>query len=68
MNYLKWSQEYSETASQLAAVIEKLKNERRHARAAHKKELDDKLSLYRQYYRECTETAALLLERHHHAA
>jgi len=68
MNYLTWSMEYTQTAEELAKVIEKLKTARTCASPSQKKELDQKLALFRSYYRECIQTAALLKERHRDAA
>lgn len=64
MNYLEWSKEYEKTAAQLDAVLQRLKNERACCGISQKKELSDKMTLYRQYKRECMETANHLMKRH----
>ena len=68
MNYLAWSMEYINTADEISKVIDKLKKRRKAAPTSVKKELDQKITQYRIYYRECMETAALLRERHRDAA
>lgn len=68
MNYLAWSNEYMNAAEELAAVIRRIKEQRAHACASQRKELDDKLSRYRSCYRECLQTAELLRGRVRDAA
>ena len=64
MNYLEWSNEYTETAEKLNEIIIRLKNQRKKSGPSKKKELDQKISQYRICYGECMQTAALLRERH----
>lgn len=40
MNYFEWSQEYYNTAAEIAIVIEKLKNERKGKTPFEQKELN----------------------------
>lgn len=63
MNYYAWSREYYSSAQNLAELIDRLKQRRKRCRAAEKRELDDKISSYRECYRECMQTANLLMER-----
>lgn len=64
MNYLEWSREYTAVAETLAETIEKLKRRRRNACPAEKKELDQRISMYRTCRSECLETATHLMERY----
>ena len=64
MNYLEWSQEYNNTAEQIALVINKLKKERKGKTPYEQKELDTKIAKYRTYYYDCLNTANHLLARH----
>lgn len=64
MNYLEWSEEYTETAEKLNEVIIRLKNERKRSSPSQKKELDRKLSQYRACFAECMQTADLLRDRY----
>ena len=68
MNYLEWSQEYTDTAEKLKKVITLLKKKRKKSPLAQKKEIDAKLSMYRACYGECVQTAAHLRQRHKEAA
>lgn len=64
MNYFEWSQEYYNTAADIANVIEKLKSKRKDSVLSEKNELDRKIATYRTYYNECILIADHLLERH----
>ena len=64
MDYLKWSNEYKQTASELEAVLARLKRQRARASDSVKKELSDKITLYKGWYKECIEIAHHLMERH----
>ena len=64
MNYLEWSEEYTETAEKLNEVIIRLKNQRKRSCPSKKKELDQKISHYKICYGECMQTADLLRQRH----
>lgn len=64
MNYFEWSQEYYNTAAEIAIVIEKLKNERKGKTAFEQKELNMKIAKYMIYYNECLDIANHLLARH----
>jgi len=65
MNYFEWSQEYISTADEIALVIDRIKRSRKKKiTPSEKKELDMKLTRYRQYYNECISTANHLLARH----
>ncbi len=68
MNYFVWSQEYINTAAELANVIERLKAKRKGLSKYEKKELDSKIAKYKTYYNECIQIADHLLERHKGAA
>ena len=60
MDYLKWSNEYKQTASELEAVLARLKRQRARASDSVKKELSDKITLYKGWF----EIAHHLMERH----
>lgn len=64
MNYFEWSQEYVNTANEIASVIDKIKRSRKNVTSSEKKELDMKLTRYKQYYNECISIANHLLARH----
>lgn len=64
MNYLEWSEEYTETAEKLNEVIIRLKNQRKKSGPSKRKELDQKISQYRACYGECMQTASLLRDRY----
>lgn len=64
MNYLEWSKEYEQTASELNRVVQRLKKERRHAGRADYKELTDRITHYRHCRNECMLVAQHLRERH----
>lgn len=64
MNYFDWSQEYNNTAAELANVIERLKAKRRGLSKVEKKELNIKIAKYKIYYNECVQIADHLLARH----
>ena len=64
MNYFEWSQEYVNTANEIALVIDKIKRSRKNVTSSEKKELDMKLTRYKQYYNECISIANHLLARH----
>lgn len=64
MNYIEWSQEYTDTADSLMAVIDRLKAQKESADLAGKKELDIKIAQYRSYYNECIAIANHLKARH----
>lgn len=64
MNYFEWSQEYVQTADEIALVIDKIKRSRKNVTSSEKKELDMKLTRYKQYYNECISIANHLLARH----
>lgn len=68
MNYLEWSEEYTQNAEELAKVIERLKAKRKGCSKAAKKELEARIAQYRVYHGECVRIAALLRERHRGAA
>ena len=68
MNYFDWSQEYNDTAAELANVIERLKAKRKGLPKVEKKELDIKIAKYKIYYNECIQIADHLLTRHKGAA
>ncbi len=68
MNYFDWSQEYNNTAAELANVIERLKAKRRGLSKVEKKELNIKIAKYKIYYNECVQIADHLLARHKGAA
>ncbi len=64
MNYFEWSNEYSNTAKEIACVIDKLKTRRKIASVSEKKAIDLKLTKYRMYYKECINIANHLMLRH----
>lgn len=64
MNYFEWSQEYYNTAEEIAVVIEKLKKEHKGKTPYKQKELNLKIAKYRSYYNECLDIANHLLARH----
>ena len=64
MNYFEWSQEYVNTANEITLVIDKIKRSRKNVTSSEKKELDMKLTRYKQYYNECISIANHLLARH----
>lgn len=68
MNYYEWSQDYLNSADEVARVINKLKKQYRHVSKSERKLLDAKLSEYRRCYRDCLQIAKLLRERHEGAA
>lgn len=68
MNYLAWSQEYLNTAAELAAVMAKLRKQSKGCGQTVKKEMEARIAQYRICYNECMRTAALLRERHRDAA
>ena len=68
MNYLAWSQEYLNTAAELAAVMAKLRKQSKGCSQTVKKEMEARIAQYRICYNECMSTAALLRERHRDAA
>ena len=64
MNYFEWSQEYYNTAAEIAIVIEKLKNERKGKTPFEQKEINMKIAKYRTYYNEFLDIANHLLAWH----
>ncbi len=64
MNYLKWSKEYEQTAMELDKVVQRLKEERRHAQRADYKELTDRITHFRWCRKECLSIAQHLRDRH----
>lgn len=68
MNYFEWSQEYYDTAEKIENTILSLKSKRKSAVFSEKKELDLRISKYREIYNECIQTADLLFERYKGAA
>ena len=64
MNYFEWSQEYKQTARELDKVITRLKKQRIGKREGEKKELSDRIALYKSYRNECVHIANHLLQRH----
>lgn len=68
MNYLAWSQEYMNTADELAKVMARLRKQSKGSSQAVKKELEARIAHYRVCHGECLRTAALLRERHRDAA
>ena len=68
MNYFEWSREYEQTASELNKVITRLKKQKCGKGESKKKELNDKIALYRGYRNECLRVADHLMERHNGVA
>lgn len=64
MNYLAWSQEYTETAEELNKVILRLKKQRAGKGKSDKKEITDKISEYRCCRNDCLRIAEHLMQRH----
>lgn len=64
MNYFEWSQEYYDTAKKIENIIYALRLKRKNAKLSEKKELDLKITKYREVYYECMQTANLLFDRH----
>ena len=64
MNYFEWSREYEQTAMELDKVITRLKKEKCGKGDSMKKELNDKIALYRCYRNECLRVADHLMQRH----
>lgn len=64
MNYFEWSQEYLETAKKIEDIISMLKAKKINAEISEKKELDLKITKYREVLYECMQTANLLFERY----
>ena len=64
MKYNEWSQEYTDSADKLKAVIQSLNAKHRRASKPRKKVLEDKLRMYRVCYRECLDIAQTLRERY----
>lgn len=64
MNYLEWSKDYEKTADALNSMVQRFKQMRAHCSPGQKKELTDKIMLYRRYRNECLDTANHLLQRH----
>ena len=60
IDYFEWSNEYKNTANNIADVIDRLKSEKRGKSNFSKKELDVKI-----YYNECIHISNLLLGRHY---
>ena len=53
MNYLAWSQEYLNTAAELAAVMAKLRKQSKGCSQTVKKEMEARIAQYRICYNEC---------------
>ncbi len=68
MNYLEWSQEYTQTAQEMDTVVQRLKKKRSRAGESEKRELNDRISMYRSCRNECLDIARRLMERHRGAA
>lgn len=64
IDYCEWSNEYRTTADSIAAVIDRLKAEKRGKSDISKKELDLKIAKYKNYYNECIQISNLLLRRY----
>lgn len=64
MNYFEWSQEYEQTARELDKVIARLKKQRTGKREGEKKELSDRIAMYKFYRNECIHIANHLMQRH----
>ena len=64
MNYLEWSEEYTNSANEIASIINKFKKMRKSASLSEKKELDSKIAQYKIYYNDCISTANHLMLRH----
>ena len=65
IDYFEWSNEYKNTANNIADVIDRLKSEKRGKSNFSKKELDVKITKYKIYYNECIHISNLLLGRHY---
>ena len=52
IDYFEWSNEYKNTANNIADVIDRLKSEKRGKSNFSKKELDVKIAKYKIYYNE----------------
>lgn len=64
MDYLEWSKEYTATANEINAVINRLKNMKKSASRSEKNKLDLKITQYKTYYNDCISTANHLMLRH----
>ena len=65
MNYFEWSQEYYDTAAEIANVIESLKNKSKATEnLSEKKEINIKIAQYKECYYECMHTANHLMQRY----
>ena len=65
IDYFEWSNEYKNTAINIADVIDRLKSEKRGKSNFSKKELDVKIAKYKIYYNECIHISNLLLGRYY---
>ena len=65
IDYFEWSNEYKNTANNIADVIDRLKYEKRGKSDISKKELDLKIAKYKIYYNECIHISNLLLGRYY---
>lgn len=65
IDYFEWSNEYKNTANNIAGVIDRLKSEKRGKSDISKKELDLKIAKYKIYYNECIHISNLLLGRYY---
>ncbi len=64
MNYLEWSEEYRDTADEIAFVMDKLKKSKCGKSNTEKKEIDLKISKYKSYYNECMLISNHLMARY----
>ena len=65
IDYFEWSNEYKNTAKNIADLIDRLKSEKRGKSNFSKKELDVKIAKYKIYYNECIHISNLLLGRYY---